>query len=145
MPTTQRSRKPARAQAMHAALAREIADAAVGMARHFRGAVTIAVLDAGAHPVLLQRMDGATLGSIGAALDKARSAVLFARPTSALERGGWAFGTVRDLCAVAGGIPVIHKGKVIGGVGISGLTPQQDEEVAKACCALDALNGNSAG
>lgn len=124
---------------MDAALARQIADVAAALARHYRGAVTVVVVDAGAHPVLLQRMDGATLGSIQAALGKARSAVLFARPTSALERGGWSLGTVSELCAVAGGMPVVHKARIIGGVGISGLTPQQDEEVAKACCAIDAL------
>lgn len=122
-------------------MARRVADAATSLARHYRGAITVSVVDGGGHLVLLQRMDGATIGSIRAAIGKARSAVHFARPTSALERGGWVFGTVQGLCAVAGGVPVVLDGRMIGGVGVSGLTPAQDEEVAKGACNLEVLKG----
>lgn len=124
---------------MQNAMAQRILKAALVNARQYRGAVTIAVVDAGAHLVLLHRTDGATLGSIQASIEKARSAVLFARPTSAFEKGGWQFGTVPNLCAVAGGVPVQADGKMIGGVGVSGLTPAQDDEVAKASAGPDQL------
>ena len=124
---------------MQNAMARRIADAATTLARHYRGAVTVSVVDDGGHLVLLHRMDGATIGSIRAATDKARTAVHYARPTSALERGGWVFGTIQDLCAVAGGVPVFLDGRMIGGVGVSGLTPAQDEEVAKGASNLEIL------
>ena len=103
----------------------------------------ITVLDSGGHVVLTERMDGALLGSIDVARDKAYSAVAFRRPTKAFEDGlaqGGANLRILKLSGaspVEGGIPIVVDGKVIGAVGVSGDTAQQDGQAAKA--GVDAL------
>jgi uncharacterized protein GlcG (DUF336 family) len=92
---------------------------------------------------MLQRLDGAQLGSIEAARDKAWSAVAFRRPTKAFEdavsQGG---ANLRLLCLTGAspierGVPIMADGKVIGAVGVSSGTAPQDGHVAKA--GVDAL------
>jgi glc operon protein GlcG len=105
--------------------------------------MVITVLDSGGHVVLTERMDGALLGSIDVARDKAYSAVAFRRPTKAFEDGlaqGGANLRILKLSGaspVEGGIPIVVDGKVIGAVGVSGGTAQQDGQAAKA--GVDAL------
>jgi glc operon protein GlcG len=105
--------------------------------------MVITVLDSGGHVVLTERMDGALLGSIDVARDKAYSAVAFRRPTKAFEDGlaqGGANLRILKLSGaspVEGGIPIVVDGKVIGAVGVSGATAQQDGQAAKA--GVDAL------
>ena len=100
--------------------------------------MVIVVLDSGGNIVMLQRMDGAQLGSIEVAKDKAYSAVAFRRPTKAfddaLAQGGANLRILRLAGAspVEGGIPVVADGKVIGSVGVSGGTSAQDAQVARA-------------
>eukprot|EP00929_Paragymnodinium_shiwhaense_P009484 TRINITY_DN113668_c0_g1_i1.p2 TRINITY_DN113668_c0_g1~~TRINITY_DN113668_c0_g1_i1.p2 ORF type:complete len:143 (-),score=45.12 TRINITY_DN113668_c0_g1_i1:161-589(-) len=102
--------------------------------------VTMAVVDAGGNLVCLHRMDGAMAVSSRIADGKARSAVVFARETMLLEGGS----NVKDgggrtalLSAgevmMGGGVPILVDGQIVGAVGVSGATPQQDQEVAKAC------------
>jgi glc operon protein GlcG len=100
--------------------------------------VVIAVLDSGGHLVMLQRLDGTQLGSIEAAKDKAYSAVLYRRPTKVFQdlvgQGGPNLRLLRlsGASPLEGGIPIIVDGKVIGAVGVSGVTSEQDAHVAKA-------------
>jgi len=100
--------------------------------------VVIAVLDAGGHLVMLQRLDGTQLGSIEAAKDKAYSAVLYRRPTKVFQdlvgQGGSNLRLLRlsGASPLEGGIPIIVDGKVIGAVGVSGVTSEQDAQIAKA-------------
>ena len=99
--------------------------------------VVIVVLDSGGQLVMLQRLDNAQWGSVDIAKEKARSAVALRRPTKALQdliaQGG---ANLRLLTigysVLEGGIPIIVDGKVIGGVGVSGVTSQQDAQIAKA-------------
>jgi uncharacterized protein GlcG (DUF336 family) len=102
--------------------------------------MNVAVLDSGGHLKAFVRMDGAILGSIDIAVGKAKSAALFGRNTEELfeycKPGGPAFGlenTNGGLVVFAGGIPLRHgNGEVIGAVGVSGGSVQEDFSVAQA-------------
>lgn len=100
--------------------------------------MVIVVLDAGGNPVMLARMDGAQLGSIEAAKDKAYSAVLYRRPTKVFQdlvaQGGANLRLLKLAGAdpIEGGIPLVVDGKIIGAVGVSGAASEQDAQVAKA-------------
>jgi glc operon protein GlcG len=102
---------------------------------HWRG--VIAVVDEGGWLILLERMDHAAMtASVELAEGKTRSAALFKKPTQALEdainRGRHAAITARGFIEMQGGLPVIVDGEVIGGIGASFATPEEDEQVAKA-------------
>ena len=100
--------------------------------------MVVAIMDAGAHLVLLERMDNAQFGSVQVAQDKASSAVAFRRPTKAFHDMVAAGGEgVRMLVMsgampIDGGLPIIVNGAVIGGIGLSGGTSAQDGQVAQA-------------
>jgi glc operon protein GlcG len=100
--------------------------------------MVIAVLDTGGHLVMLERMEGVQLGSIGAAQDKAYSAVMYRRPTKVFQdlvaQGGANIRLLglRGASVLEGGIPIIVGGKLIGAIGVSGHTSEQDAQVAKA-------------
>src|SRR5437870_13579962 len=100
--------------------------------------VVMVVLDSGGNLVMLQRMDGAQFGSIEVARDKAYSAVAFRRPTKAfddaLAQGGANLRILRlsGASPLEGGIPIIQDGKLIGAVGVSGVTSAQDAQIGRA-------------
>jgi glc operon protein GlcG len=100
--------------------------------------MVIVVLDSGGNVVALHRMDGAQLGSIEAAREKASSAVLYRRPTKVFQdlvgQGGPNLRLLRlpGASPVEGGIPLVVDGKIIGAVGVSGATSEQDAQTAKA-------------
>jgi uncharacterized protein GlcG (DUF336 family) len=104
--------------------------------------VVIVVLDSGGQLVMLQRLDNAQWGSVEIAKEKARSAVALRRPTKALQdliaQGG---ANLRLLTigysVLEGGIPIVVDGKIIGAVGVSGVTSQQDAQIAQA--GIDAM------
>lgn len=98
--------------------------------------VSIAVVDPGGNPILHQRMDEASLASIGISLDKARTSMGFNAPTGALQDrlnapGGLSLlklpGTLID-----GAVPIRAGGRIVGAIGVSGATAQQDGQVAAA-------------
>jgi glc operon protein GlcG len=102
---------------------------------HWRGVV--AVVDDGGWVILLERMDHAALtAGVELAAGKARSAALFKKPSQALEhainQGRYAAITARGFIKMQGGLPVVVDGEVIGGIGASFATPEEDEQVAKA-------------
>ena len=102
--------------------------------------MVICVVDDGGHLIYLERMDGAQLGSVQVAQDKARTAVLFKRPSKALEEAVLGGRTVMLKLAgatpVEGGIPIfVGSGpgsQLIGAIGVSGGTSSQDGQVAGA-------------
>ncbi len=105
--------------------------------------VVIAVVDSGGNLVMLSRLDNAQWGSIDVARGKAHSAVAFRRPTKvfqdAIGQGG-ANLRLLNLSGVSlleGGIPIVVDGKIIGAVGVSGVTSQQDAQIGQA--GIDAL------
>jgi uncharacterized protein GlcG (DUF336 family) len=105
--------------------------------------VAIAILDAGGHLILFQKMDDTQIGSVNIAIGKAKTAVNFKRATKAMEDivagGRMAFLAVEGIIPIQGGLPVVMDGKVIGAVGVSGVQSSQDEQVAQA--AVNVLQG----
>jgi glc operon protein GlcG len=105
--------------------------------------VAIAILDAGGHLILFQKMDDTQIGSVNIAIGKAKTAVNFKRATKAMEDivagGRMAFLAVEGITPIQGGLPVVMDGKVIGAVGVSGVQSSQDEQVAQA--AVNVLQG----
>jgi uncharacterized protein GlcG (DUF336 family) len=126
--------------------ARQAIAAGERKALELKGPYNIAVVDAGGGLVAHARMDGAWLGSVDIAIDKAWTARAFDMPTDALARlaqsgqQGFGINTTNDCRVVifGGGIPVKANGMVIGGVGASGGSVEQDTLVARA--AVDGLN-----
>jgi uncharacterized protein GlcG (DUF336 family) len=116
--------------------------AAEAEARKNNWQVVISIVDTGGHLVMLQRLD-AQNASVDIATGKARTAVNFRRPTKALEDSLAANGSALRILAVPGvtplqgGLPIVVDGKIIGGIGVSGVLATQDEVVAKA--GLDTL------
>jgi uncharacterized protein GlcG (DUF336 family) len=100
--------------------------------------VAISIVDSGAHAVMLHRLDGTQLAFIRIAEGKARTAVEFRRPTKALEdviAGGGAglrYFTVPEVNLMEGGVPILLDGKVVGGIGVSGVHSMEDTQVAQA-------------
>jgi glc operon protein GlcG len=96
----------------------------------------IAVVDHGGFLIYFERMDNTQLGSIEIAVEKARSAALFRRPSKvfedALAGGRTAILALRGVVPLDGGVPIISGGKLVGAIGASGGTTQQDGQVAKA-------------
>ena len=100
----------------------------------------IAVVDFSGNLVAFSRMDGAQLGSIAIAQQKARTAALFRRDTKIFEgavQAGYNYLlSIEGLTTVRAGIPLLEGGKIIGAVGVSGGTGAQDEVCAKAGAAV---------
>ena len=99
--------------------------------------VVIAVVDDGGHPILIQRLDGAQISSIDTAVNKARAAVAWKRPTRLLEEsvnnGRYAFLSIHQgMALLQGGVPVEIDGQVLGAVGVSGVKASDDEVIALA-------------
>jgi len=98
--------------------------------------VAIAVVDDGGHLLCLHRLDGTQLGSIEGAIQKARCAVLFKRPTKSWEErlaeGRVGYLSLPGLMPVEGGIPVILDNQIVGGIGVSGVRSGEDAAIAQA-------------
>ena len=104
--------------------------------------VVIVILDSGGQLVMLQRLDNAQWGSVDIAKEKARSAVALRRPTKALQdliaQGGANLRLLNiGYSVLEGGIPIVADGKIIGSVGVSGVTSQLDAQIAQA--GIDAM------
>ena len=99
--------------------------------------MAIVILDSTGHIVMLHRLDNTQYGSIRVAEDKAHTALDFKRPSKVFEdlvaQGGIGMRTLglRGATPLEGGVPIIADGKIIGAVGVSGATAQQDGQVAK--------------
>ena len=112
--------------------------AAEAEARKNNWNVMIVVLDSGGHTVMSQRLDGTQYASIRIAAGKARTALEFKRPTKALDDtiaaggGGLRLLSVGGVTAIEGGIPIVVDGKIVGSIGVSGVTAQQDAQIARA-------------
>lgn len=99
------------------------------------GVVTVVVDEAGTI-LQLSRMDAAQIGSVNVGIGKARTAALFRRPSRVFEEqiknGRIAALALADATPLQGGVPIEVGGRVIGAVGVSGDSPQVDEEIALA-------------
>ncbi len=116
--------------------ARKMAAAAEEAARARRVDVVIVVVDDAGYIILLERMDGAQVASVNVGVGKARTAAIYRRPSKVFEdqirNGRVAALALADATPLQGGVPVLLAGKVIGAIGVSGDSPQVDEDIAIA-------------
>jgi glc operon protein GlcG len=106
-------------------------------AQHNQWAVAIAVVDDGGHPLGLERLDGCAPIGAYICIEKARTAALGRRESQAYEDmingGRTAFVSVPVLSGMlTGGVPIMVDGQVVGAIGISGVKPDQDAQIARA-------------
>ena len=98
--------------------------------------VVIAIVDAWGHVLRLHQTEGAQAASGQVAIDKARTAAIFVRPSRDIEEqvsaGRLGALALHGAAALTGGIPLRAEGEVIGAIGTSGETPDQDESVSLA-------------
>jgi glc operon protein GlcG len=118
--------------------AKKAAAAALAEARKNGWLQVVAVVDSAGTLVYYEKMDNTQLGSAEVAIDKARSAALYKRPTKAFQdalAGGGAGLRVLGLkgaTPVEGGLPVVIDGKLVGAIGLSGDTSEHDGQCAAA-------------
>ena len=116
------------------ATAKKIAWAAAKEANRIKINAIIAIVDVGGHLIYLERFDKAQFGSIDVAVHKARCSVAYKRPTKAFEEavnsGKISLLTLDDICTVEDGLPIIQSGKIVGAIGVSGGTSQEDGQIA---------------
>jgi uncharacterized protein GlcG (DUF336 family) len=117
--------------------AKKVMVAAEAEAKKNNWTVVIAIVDGGGHLVLLERLDNTQWGSIEIAQLKALTAAKFRRPTRFWEeriaKGGVDLKLLKiNGFPMEGGLPIIHKGKVIGAIGVSGVTSTQDAQICRA-------------
>ena len=100
--------------------------------------MAVAIVDTGGNLIYYEKMDNTQLGSANVAIEKARTAALFKRPSKALQDALAAGGdglrvlSLKGVTAVEGGIPLVMDGKIVGAIGVSGGTSAQDGQCAKA-------------
>jgi isopentenyl diphosphate isomerase/L-lactate dehydrogenase-like FMN-dependent dehydrogenase/uncharacterized protein GlcG (DUF336 family) len=111
-------------------------DAALAEATKRELKMTVAILDAGGHLLHLSRMDDIHAGTVEVAIAKARSAVMFKRPTKAFAEayagGATGLPALPGVLPFEGGVPIIIDGQILGAVGASGASPDLDGVVASA-------------
>jgi glc operon protein GlcG len=118
--------------------AKKVAAAAIAEAQKSNLRMAVAVVDAGGYLVYFERMPDTQIGSVEPAIDKARSAALFRRPTKFFQDAlgatgdGVRFLGLAGVVPVDGGVPLIVDGKLVGAVGASGGNSVQDGQVATA-------------
>ncbi len=121
----------------------KIAAAAEAEAAKNNWNVSIAIVDEGGHLVLLHKRDNTQYGSIDISIQKAQTAAGFKRATKVFEDaiagGRTAILGIEQVLPLEGGVPLVFNGQIVGAIGVSGVTSQQDGVVAKA--GADALLG----
>lgn len=98
--------------------------------------VVIAIVDDGGHLIYLQRLDYTQHGSIGVAIEKARAAIAFRRPTKAWEdniaEGQLRYLNLPGALPIEGGLPIVVNNQFVGAIGVSGVRSFQDAQIAQA-------------
>ena len=118
--------------------AKKIATLSVAEAAKNNWKMAIAIVDVAGDLVYFEKMDGTQVASVNIAQDKARSSVRFKRPTKAMQDvlaaggAGVRFLALQGAIPVEGGLPLLIDGKIVGAIGASGGTSDQDGLAAKA-------------
>jgi len=123
--------------------AKSMLAAAIAKAEEFGIAVTVAIVDAGGHMLVLERMDGGRFHTVHSSTTKAVTSASNKRPTTTKGAQGQDLDTLHAIglslaagpahwTAMEGGFPIIVDGQCLGGIGVSGGDWKQDEEIAKA-------------
>ena len=121
--------------------AKKIAAGAEAEAKRNEWPVVIVIVDDGGHLLYLQRLDHTQFGSINVAIEKARAAIAFRRPTKIWEEN-IAEGRLRYLnlpgtLPIEGGLPITVNNQFVGAIGVSGVRSFEDAQVAQV--GIDAL------
>jgi uncharacterized protein GlcG (DUF336 family) len=128
-------------KALSLSVAKQIAEAAGKHASENKWNVCIAIVDDGGHLIYSQRMDGTQTGSVLVSQRKAQTAIGFKRPSKTFEEGVAggrnALLGLPGATPLEGGLPISIEGQMIGAIGVSGVTAQQDGQIAQA--GVDAL------
>jgi glc operon protein GlcG len=123
-------------KALTADAVKAVLSAAEAKARANSWNVSIAVVDPAGDLLGFLKLDGAATGTVQIAQGKARTSARFGRPSKVyadrITENQLNFLSVDGVVALQGGLPIVVDGRVIGAVGVSGVTSQQDEEVAAA-------------
>lgn len=123
--------------------AKTMLSAAIARAETFEIAVTVAIVDAGGHMLVLERMDGGRFHTVHSSTTKAVTASSNKRPTTTKGAQGQELDTLHAIglslaagtgrwTAMEGGFPIIIDGQCLGGIGVSGGDWKQDEDIAIA-------------
>jgi glc operon protein GlcG len=123
--------------------AKTMLSAAIAKADTFGIAVTVAIVDAGGHMLVLERMDGGRFHTVHSSTTKAVTASSNKRPTTTKGAQGQELDTLHAIglslaagadrwTAMEGGFPIIIDNECLGGIGVSGGDWKQDEDIAKA-------------
>jgi glc operon protein GlcG len=123
--------------------AKKMMGVAIGMAEEAKIALSIAIVDAGGHLILLERMDGGRFHTVHSSTTKAACAASNKRPTTARGAQAQSLDTTHAIglalaagaerwTAMEGGYPIIVDGECIGGIGVSGGNWEFDDRVARA-------------
>jgi glc operon protein GlcG len=118
--------------------AKKVAAPALAEAAKNKWNMAVAIVDWSGNLVYYEKMDGTQIGSANLAINKARSAALFKRPTmtfkDAMAAGGDGLRvlSLKDAVPIEGGLPLLIDGKIAGAIGVSGGTSAQDGQCAKA-------------
>lgn len=122
--------------------ARKIAATALAAARKSGWNMAVAIVDPAGDLVYFEKIDGTQAASVTIAIDKARSSARFKRPTRALQDALASGGAGLRMLAldgavpVDGGVPILMDAKIVGAIGVSGGTSEQDGQVANAAVAV---------
>lgn len=122
--------------------ARKMMDTATEKAQQAGYAVAVAIVDAGGHAILVQRMDGGRFHTVHSSTTKAVCAASNKRPTTAKGAAGQTLDTMHALglalaagaerwTAMEGGYPILFEGECVGGIGVSGATWELDDQLAR--------------
>ena len=128
--------RPPYGQDVNLELAKKIAAGAAVESKKNGWRMAIAIVDNHGFLVYYERMDDTQTASVQIALDKAKTAATFRRPSKAFEdgiaKGRVALLGLTGATPIEGGLPIMAGGKVIGGVGVSGANSDQDAQAAMA-------------
>ena len=128
--------RPPYGQEIGVDLAKKIAAGAVAESKKNGWRMAIAIVDNHGFLVYYERMDDTQTASVQIALDKAKTAATFRRPSKAFEdgiaKGRVALLGLTGATPIEGGVPIMTGGKVIGGIGVSGANSDQDAAAAVA-------------
>jgi glc operon protein GlcG len=116
--------------------AKKIAAGALAESKKNNWRMAISIVDNHGFPVYFERMEDTQTASIQIALDKAKTAAMFRRPSKAFEdgiaKGRVALLGLTGATPIEGGLPIMVDGRVIGGIGVSGMNSDQDAQAAQA-------------
>ena len=125
---------------------RAVMDAAISRAEEFGIPVTVAIVDAGGHLLMLERMEGGRFHTVHSSTTKAVSAASNMRPTTTQGAQAQSLDTLHGLglalaagpqrwTAMEGGFPIFFGDECVGGIGVSGGDWEQDETIARVSLA----------